>query len=147
MKNIQTNRRSSTLESLSTGLLMLICLSCEFILCFLHRIHEALLDLVEDDDAEGEEEGHEGEAVGEPAPADELAGGEEAVFEGLDDRGDGVKVHEEVDVEAGDDLALHEAERVDDRGGVHPELYDEGEEDLEVAVFGGHAGDEDAEAE
>ena len=38
-------------------------------------------------------------------------------------------------------------ERVHDRGRVHPELDQEGEEDLEVAVFGREGGDDGAEAE
>ena len=41
--------------------------------CLLHRVHECPLYLVEDDHAEGDEDCHEGEAVGYPAPADELA--------------------------------------------------------------------------
>ena len=112
-----------------------------------HGVHEGLLDLVEDDDAEGEEDEHEDEAVGEPAPTDEVAGTEEAVLEGLDDAGDGIERHDGVEVDAGHDLVLHLAEGIDDRGGVHPELHDEGEEDLEVAVLGGHGADEDAEAQ
>ena len=55
----------------------------------LYSIHETLLDLVEDHYAEGEEYPYDHEAVYEPAPADELACAEEAVFEGLEDRGDG----------------------------------------------------------
>ena len=39
------------------------------------------------------------------------------------------------------------AQRIDDRRGVHPELDQEGEEDLEVAVFGGHRRDDGAEAQ
>jgi hypothetical protein len=33
---------------------------------------------------------------------------------------------------------------VDDRGGVHGQLHTEGDEDLEVAIFGGEGGDDDA---
>ena len=39
------------------------------------------------------------------------------------------------------------AQRIDDRRGVHPELDQEGEKDLQVAVLGGHRGDDGAEAQ
>ena len=114
---------------------------------FLNCIHETLLDLVEDDDAEAEEDNHEDCAVGEPAPADELASTEERELDGLDDRRHGVERHDGIKVEARNSLADHGRERIDDRGRVHPELHDEGEKDLEVAVLGGHRADQDAEAE
>ena len=44
-------------------------------------------------------------------------------------------------------LAAGLAERVDDRRGVHPERDQEGEEHLQVAVFGRHRGNDRAESE
>jgi len=38
-------------------------------------------------------------------------------------------------------------QRIDDRGGVHPELDNEGEEDGEVAILGGHGRYKDTKAE
>ena len=115
--------------------------------CLLNGIHETLLDLVEDHDAEGEDEGHDDEAVDDPAPADEIAAAEEAVFEGFDDGGDGVEAHEGVDRDAEEAHAAGLAERIDNRGGIHPELDQKTEEYLQVAVFGRHRGDDGAEAE
>ena len=43
--------------------------------------------------------------------------------------------------------ALGLAERIHDRGRIHPELDQEGEQDLEVAVFGREGRDDGAEAE
>ena len=103
----------------------------------LDRIHKILLHLVEDQDAEDENQAHEDETVGEPAPADELAGAEEAVFEGFQHGGDGVEAHQGVDIDAFPHQSLGLAEGIDDRGGVHPELHQEREEDLQVAILGG----------
>lgn len=118
--------------------------------CFhkkLNRIQEVFLDFVEDDDAEGHDGEHETEAVGKPSPADELSGAEEAVFEGFQNGGDGVEAHQGMERNAGDVLALRLAERVNDRGGVHPELHNEGEENLQIAVLGGHRRDDGAKTE
>ena len=90
------------------------------------------MDFVEDDDAEEEEEAHEGEGVGEGGPG-EVALAEGGELEGLDDGGHGVG-HDE-----GAEGALRDhTQGIDDGGAVHPELDDEGEQDAEVAVFGGH---------
>ena len=113
----------------------------------LHRIHKILLHLVEDKDAENQYQAHEDEAVGEPAPAYELAGTEEAVFEGFQHGGDGVEAHQGVDIDAFPHQARGLAEGIDDRGGIHPELHQEREEDLQVAILGGERGDNHAEAE
>ena len=63
-------------------------------------------------------------------------GAQEAIFESLQNRRHGVQAHELVHRNAQELHALGLGERVYDRGGVHPELDQEGEEDLEVAVFG-----------
>ena len=113
----------------------------------LHRIHETLLDLVEDHDAKAQQQAHEHETVDQPPPTDELAGPQEAVFEGLDDGGDGIEAHKRMDGDAEEAHAVGLTQRINDRRSVHPELDQEGEEDLEVAVFGGHRGDDGAEAQ
>ena len=86
----------------------------------LYRIHETLLDFVEDNDAEAQEEGHEDETIDHPAPADEFAAAEETVFEGFNNGRDRVEAHEGVDGDAEEAHAAGLAERIDDRGGVHP---------------------------
>lgn len=95
---------------------------------------------MEHDDAD--DEGYYGEAcaVGEGAVA-EMAGAEEAVFEAFDDGAKGVELDEGFELAFG-----YGAHGVDDGGGVHEELYAEGDEEFKVAVFGGHAGEQDAEA-
>lgn len=46
-----------------------------------------------------------------------------------------------------EEFAASRAQRIDDRGGVHPERDEEREEHLKVAVFGGHRGDDRAKAQ
>lgn len=94
------------------------------------------MHLVEDHDAEGEDDPHEDETVQEPAPAHEFAGTQEGILEGFQDGGDGIQTHDLVDREAQELHAFGLAERVHDRSGVHPELHQESEEDLEVTVLG-----------
>lgn len=107
----------------------------------LNRIHKWALDFVEDDDAEEEEDAHEGEGVGEGGPG-EVALAEGGKLEGLDDGGHGVGKDEGAEAAFG-----NHAEGIDDGGAVHPELDDEGEEDAEVTVLGGHGGYQDAKAQ
>lgn len=113
----------------------------------LHRVHKRLLDAVEDDDAAEQKDNHEGETVGQPAPADERTGIEEAELEGLDDRSHRVQAHQESQVKASYGLALNLAQWVNYRSRVHPKLNDEREQNLKVTVFCRHRGDDDSEAE
>ena len=96
---------------------------------------------MEHDDAD--DEGYNGEAcaVGEGAVA-EMAGAEEAVFEAFDDGAKGVELDEGFELAFG-----YGAHGVDDGGGVHEELYAEGDEEFKVAVFGGQRRDNDAATE
>lgn len=112
----------------------------------LHCIHKALLDLVEDDDAEGQENPHEHKAVDQPAPADELASSKEPVLKGLKYRSDGVETHQFMDWDTHKEHALGLAEWINYRRAVHPELDQEAEEHLEVAVFCCHRGYDSAKA-
>ena len=116
-------------------------------LFILHRVHETPLDAVEHQESEEEDDCHKDKTVDEPAPAHKFSAAEESVFEGLDDGGDGIEAHQLVDGDAVPDHAPGLAEGVDDRGRIHPELHKEGQEDLEVAVFGGHRGEDDAETQ
>ena len=102
----------------------------------LHRIHKTLLHLVEYHDAEGHYDDHKHEAVQQPAPAHELAGTEETVLEGFQNGRHGVQAHQFVHGNAEELHTLGLGERVHDRSRVHPELDQEGEEDLEVAILG-----------
>ena len=114
---------------------------------FLHRIHKTLLDFVENHNTQPQKNYHKCKTVGEPAPADEGSGTKETVLESLDDGGHGVEEHNGVEIHSCHYLAFHLGEGIDDRRGVHPQLHDEGEEDLQVAVLGGPGGDEDAKAQ
>ena len=105
-----------------------------------HRIHEGALDFVEDDDAEEQQDAHKYEGVAEGEPG-EVTLAEGDVFEGLDDRGHRVEHDDGAQCRVCD-----HAHGVDNGGGVHPELDDEGEEDSEVTVLSGHRGDKDAKA-
>lgn len=105
-----------------------------------HCIHESLLDLVEDEDAEKHKKRHEGEAVAEGAPR-EVALTKCDELKGLNNGGEWVGKDEGVETGIGD-----HAEGIDNRGGVHPELDNESEEYGEVTIFSGHRGDENAEA-
>lgn len=113
----------------------------------LHSIHKIPLDLVEDHNSQRKQPPHEDEAIQEPAPANEFAGAQEAVFEGLQDGGDGVQAHQFVHWEAQEMHALGLAEWIHDRGGVHPQGHQKGEKDLQVAVLGGEGRYDGAEAE
>lgn len=105
----------------------------------LDRVDEGFFDTVKDQNADQEDDKHKAGAVGEAAPGG-IAGTQEAGTEGLDDGGDGVDIGDPAPFfgDAGDG--------VDDGGAVHPEADTEGDQVLEVAVLGGHGGDDDAEA-
>ena len=107
----------------------------------LYRIHERALDLVEDDNAEDQQDGHEGEAVANGCPG-EVTLAEGNVFEGFDDGSHRVGHDEHAQV-----TVRHHAERIDNRSAIHPELDDKGEENAQVPVFGGHRRYQDAEAQ
>lgn len=79
------------------------------------------MDLVEDDDAEEEEDGHEGEGIAKGEPG-EIAFAKGDVFEGLDDGGHRVEHDDGAQCRVCD-----HAHGVDNGGGVHPELDDEAE--------------------
>ena len=112
-----------------------------------HRIHKALLHLVENQDTKSEDDKHENKTISQPAPADELASTQGPMLEGLDDGGHGVEAHDGGKVHAHHLLAGHLAQRIDDRRSIHPQLNDEREKDLQVAVLGRHRRDDDAEAQ
>ena len=113
----------------------------------LHRVHETLLHLVEDHDPGTEGGQHEDEAVDQPAPAHEITCAQKSILEGLEDGGDGVQAHEGMDRDAHPAHAARLAEGVHDGSGVHPELDQEGKENLEVAVLGREGGDDGAETQ
>ena len=108
------------------------------IFCYLHRIHKILLDLVEDKDAEQQREQHEAEAIGQPAPADKLAGAQESVFEGLYYGSYWVEAHQCMERHPDNMLACGLAQRVNYRGGIHPERHQKAEQHLQVTILGGH---------
>ena len=63
-------------------------------LTILHRIHKALLHLVENQNADSQHNEHNDKAVSQPTPTDEFASTQSAILEGLDDGSDRVEVHE-----------------------------------------------------
>ncbi len=107
----------------------------------LDGVHESALYLVENDHTEQEQQDHEEEAVAEGEPG-EVALAQGGVAEGLDDGG-----HRIGEDERAKRALRHHAEGIDNRRGVHPELHNEGEEDGQVAIFGGQRGDQDAESQ
>lgn len=108
------------------------------ILYFLHRIHETLLHFVEDDDTDTQQQAHEDETINQPPPADKGAAAQESVLEGLDNRGHRVQAHESMDGNPHETHASGLAQRIDDRGRIHPELDQETEKHLQVTILGGH---------
>lgn len=58
------------------------------------------------------------------------------MFVGFQHGGDRVEAHQGVDMDAFPHQASGLAEGIDDRGGIHPELHQEREEDLQVAILG-----------
>ena len=117
------------------------------LLFFLHRVHETLLYLVENDDAYPEKDNHEHKAIDKPAPTDEFSTTQCSVFEGFNNRCNGIKAHEFMyrDPEILHTLGL--AEGIYDRSGVHPELDQEREKDLQVAILGGQGRDDCTKSE
>ena len=104
----------------------------------LYRIHKTLLHFVEHNDSGTEKNDHKHETIDEPPPAYKTSGPQESVLEGFDDGGDGVKAHQLVDRDAEIPHAAGLAERIHDRGSIHPKLDEEGEQDLQIPVFGRH---------
>ena len=100
----------------------------------LHCVHKIPFSAVEDDYSE--EQGHhkEDKAIEKATPAEGTAA-HAAVFESLENGGQGVEF------EDGANCAAGGAHGVDDGGGVHEELHTEGDQLLEVSVFGGKCGD------
>jgi len=107
----------------------------------LYRINKGAFAVLEEEEAEEGEEGGGEDAVSQSEPA-ELPDSEGAELEGLNYGGEGVQGHYRVELRVRDC-----AHRVNDGGSVHPEAYEDGEEVRKVTVFGGHRGDDKAEAE
>ena len=109
-------------------------------------VHKRLLDAVEDHDAKREDHYHKDEAVDEPTPADEFATTEESVLEGFYDGSDRVDTHQRMDSNTVPRHTVGLTQRINNRRGVHPQLHDEGEENLQVTILGSHGRDNDAKA-
>ena len=113
----------------------------------LHRIHETLLHLVEDDDTAAQKQAHENETIDQPPPSDKCAAPKESVLEGLDDWSHRIQAHESMDRNSHETHASSLAQRIDDWCRIHPKLDQEAEEYLQVAVFGGHRGNDCSESQ
>ena len=96
---------------------------------------------VEEGDAEEEEDGDDGGTIAEGGPG-ELSGSVSTELKGLDDRGHGIEEHDTMERGVGDIT-----ERIDDRGGVHPEGDKDREEVREVLVLRRERGDDESESE
>ena len=104
-------------------------------------IHEGLLNMGEQEDADEEDQG--GEAGTErQVLGTEGAGAQKAVTEGLDDRGHGIEQDEPEET-----AALELGQGINDRGGVHGELDGKADQEAQVTVLGGQGGDDDAAAQ
>ena len=99
------------------------------------------MDFVENDHAEGKDEGGEDDGVAEGRPA-EFAHAEHAELERFHDAGERICLHEHFEARV-----LDGTERVNYGGCVHPKLHNEGEQECEVAVFGGKAAEQYTKAE
>ena len=86
----------------------------------LYRIHETLLHLVEHYNTGAQEKAHEHKTVDDPPPAYECTAAEETVLKGLNDRCDRVQTHQSMDGDAHPAHAVGLAQRIDDRGRIHP---------------------------
>lgn len=115
--------------------------SMAFITGNLNGVHEGALHPIKDNDAEKQQHHHKAEAIAERGPT-EVSLPQRSEAESLDDRGHRIGLDERAKRALG-----HHAEGIDDRRGIHPELHDEGEEDGQVAIFGGQRGDQDAESQ
>lgn len=118
---------------------MLLWLSLIYILVvfLLYCVHKPLLGAIEKEDGE-EHYDDEGEGAIEHAPDIEGADAEAGVFEGLEDRGEGIDIEEHLILLGG------EGEGVDDWGGIHQELDTEADEHVEVTILGGERGDDES---
>ncbi len=103
-------------------------------------VHKGLFDAVEEQHAEQQGQQHDAQAV-EQVQGVQFAGAQEGEAEAFDDGGERV----ELDIQAV--LLGDGGERVDDRGGVHPQLHAKADQEAQVAVAGGQGGDDDAEAQ
>ena len=114
MSNMDSNVFRMYFSTLKTGMMIESSLT-------LYRIHETLLDLVEDDDSQCQKYAHENETIYKPSPADKLSGTEESIFKRLDNRGYRVEAHKGMDRNTQEKLAPGLAEWINDRGRIHPE--------------------------
>lgn len=105
----------------------------------LDSIDESFFNSIEDDYTDEQDDEHKACAVCQTRPGG-VAGAEEAFAEGFDDGGNGVDVGHPAPLfgDAGDG--------VDDRRTIHPEADAKTDQVLQVTVFRGHGGDDDAEA-
>ena len=95
----------------------------------LNRIHERALLAVEDEDAEEEDgEGEEG-GVEEAGPVHLAHAGDHVAGVG-EDALEGVHLQDQREAAVTGDV-----NRIDDGGGVHPQLQAEGDEVVQIAVF------------
>ena len=107
---------------------------------FSNSIHKGRFNPIKQQQPGDQDHQGEGGAVEEAGGADS-AGTQVGVAEALHHRGERVEPDDPLEP-LGD-----RRDRVDDRGGVHPELDPEAHQEAEVAVAGGQGGDDDPESE
>ena len=115
MTNIDSSVFRMYFSTLKTGMMIESSLT-------LYRIHETLLYLVENNNANSEKNDHENKTINEPSPADKLSGAEKTILERLDDRSYRIETHEFMDRDSEICHTLRLAQRIDDRSSVHPKL-------------------------
>jgi hypothetical protein len=106
----------------------------------LYRIHKGLFDAVEEDHTDEKDHQHGAKAVTQHRPADG-AGAQKSKPKGFHDGRDRVDDHQPAV------LGRDGGDRVNDRGGIHPQLHAEGHQKAQVTVLGGQRRDDDAKAQ
>lgn len=113
----------------------------------LHRIHETFLNLIENNNTGRKQKAHEHETVNKPTPTNKFTGTQETVLEGFKDGRDRVQTHQFMHRYASPLHSFSLAQRIDDRGGIHPKLNQKGKEYLEISILRSHRGDDRAKSQ
>lgn len=106
----------------------------------LNGVNEGFFDAVEDDGADEKDHEHESGAVGQAQPGG-VAGAQKSCPEGFNDRCDGVYIRHPAPI------LRNAGHRVDDWRGIHPQANSKAYQVLQIAIFCGHGGDDDAKAQ
>ncbi len=101
----------------------------------LHRVNEVPFSLMKHHNASHQQYRCKHHTIPQTHPA-EMSGTQKGIFECLHERGDGIGHDEHFYFSLGDG-----AEGINNRGGIHEQLYSKLQQECEVAVLGGHTGE------